>query len=266
MIDNFDKLVKIVIQSGSVAKSLQRGIQRRRKPDGSIITEADCLVNEMIQQSIHELFSQSVCVSEESLFDGTTEGDLIFVLDPIDGTDVFSQGMPGWCVALGVLNRKKQPIGSIIYAPNLGTDCTGLLLTSQEGEAPMIQGEPLLPPDLAIQDAQLMAGSRAHNHFNLSTYPQKIRNIGSNILHMVAPLIYSNTGGALIHGCFVWDILPAHHLLSSLGLQILSLADGKPMQYDKDEFLYRKAPLADGYVSGSVEYINFARNHIFPTK
>ncbi len=263
MIENFDALIKAVVQAGGVAKALQKGITRNRKPDGSIITEADCIVNEMIQQSIHTLFPQAVCISEESLFEGNTDGELIFVLDPIDGTDVFSQGMPGWCVALGVLNRDKQPIGSIIYAPNLGTDSSGILLTSQEGDTPTIQGEPLLPPTVVIEDAQLMAGSRAHSHFILSKYPQKIRNIGSNILHMVAPLIYSNSGGALIHGCFVWDILPAHHILSSLGLEILSLLEGKPMNYEQDEFLYRKAPLIDGYLSGSMEYIKFARNHIF---
>ena len=42
-----------------------------------------------------------------------------FCLDPIDGTDAFSQSMAGWCTSLALLDETLTPVAGIIYAPKL---------------------------------------------------------------------------------------------------------------------------------------------------
>ena len=42
--------------------------------------------------------------------------DRVFVVDPIDGTRAFMQGMPHFCIALAILEAG-QPVVGVIYAP-----------------------------------------------------------------------------------------------------------------------------------------------------
>ncbi len=306
----FNELVDLVIQAGCRARAMQQSISREKKPDGSIITEADLTIDAMIRPALQKLYPGSLLVSEESettegwnSFDSEThQGEerslettrtnrYIFVLDPIDGTDVFSQGMPGWCVALGILNSKREPIGSILYAPNWETGGKQIPLPTKEGEnyaqetptgvnalpphgtlftsigtsGAYVNGSLLPPKEQNMGDApQLMASSRAHKHFDLYHYPHKVRNIGSNIMHMLAGAIYPNIGGCLMYGCFVWDIAPAHHFLRSAGQDIGSLTEEKNLSYQESGFLYKKEALRGAYLSGVPEYQGFGRKYILP--
>ncbi len=284
---DYKKLIEVVTEAGNQAQEMQHSITRGKKGDGSVITEADLMVNTMITNYITSNHPNDILISEESDLMGATlaqakaltcskashiqggntcQTPYIFVLDPIDGTDAFSQGMQGWCVALGVLNAQREPIGSIVYAPSFNT-----LFTSLEGHTACIQGQPLVVEPQDMENPGLMAGSRVHAHFDLGAYPYKIRNIGSNILHTLAPLLYSNIGGSLIHGCFVWDIAPAHHFLLQAGQRIMPLHTATAttltdptLTYHSDPFLLEKSPLPQAYITGSAEYCQFARNYIVP--
>ena len=78
-------------------------------------------VEEYIFNEITQIYPDVNILTEETKRSFDPEKLYTFVLDPIDGTDVFSQGMPSWCISLGLLNKEFKPIAGIVYAPMWGS-------------------------------------------------------------------------------------------------------------------------------------------------
>jgi myo-inositol-1(or 4)-monophosphatase len=230
--EEFTRLVETVTAAGDMAAARQQTVVRTFKPDGSVLTEPDLEADRMITKSIKSLFSDVNIITEEypsTFLPGKT---WTFAVDPIDGSDSYSQGMPGWCVAVGILNEHLEPAGGIVYAPRWGSDRNrGILLTALPGENVLINGEPLEePPAEKHRSQQLMISSKLHRKFDLSAYPGKVRSIGSTILHLVAPVIHPGVAGALLAPCFIWDMAAAHGIIARRGLSLAYLS-GEEIDY-----------------------------------
>jgi myo-inositol-1(or 4)-monophosphatase len=61
-------------------------------------------------------------------------GDVVFYVDPIDGTTNFVHGHPFWCVSIGLVARG-QPILGVVVAPALGAEWIGWVAESGERRA-----------------------------------------------------------------------------------------------------------------------------------
>ena len=97
----FFHLCDAVLQCGKVARSNQRLIHRSFKEDGSILTETDIAVSNALLPVIRRLYPGCNIVTEEIDFHSFDDNALLtFILDPIDGTDAYSQGFPSLCIAL----------------------------------------------------------------------------------------------------------------------------------------------------------------------
>ena len=88
----------------------------RMKPDASPVTEADLAVEAMFREEVARTFPGDVVTGEEQ---GRAEGEREWVLDPIDGTKNFADGVPVWAtlIALHVEGRGVLGVGS---SPALG--------------------------------------------------------------------------------------------------------------------------------------------------
>lgn len=228
----FSELAAFVMKAGDYAAEKQHTVVRTFKPDGSVLTETDLEVDRMITGAVERLFSDVNVVTEE--YPGTflPGRKWTFAVDPIDGTDSYSQGMPGWCVAVGILNEHLEPAGGIVYAPRWGADRDrGVLLTALPGEDLLLNRETVvdLPPEQE-RGRQLMISSKLHRKFDLSRYPGKIRSIGSTILHLIAPVIHPGVSGALLAPCYIWDMAAAHGIIARRGLEV-SYFGGEPVDY-----------------------------------
>ena len=167
--DDFAGLTAVVQEAGRMAAREQLKAGGYLKSDGSIVTQADLTVQRMLVSEIEARFPGAGVVGEESRGQDTdsrepdTAKELTFVIDPIDGTDGYSQGLPGWCVGVGILDRKYEPIGGIVYAPNWnignpgnddrnpkgvreGITTGGMLFTDLPGQGLTLNGAPYRPP------------------------------------------------------------------------------------------------------------------------
>ena len=90
------------------------------KSDGSIVTEADIAMQESLQQSLSELRSDVVLLSEEMTSQQQKEilesGSSYWCLDPVDGTNNFHHGVPLFAVSLALIEQGEIQLG-IIYDP-----------------------------------------------------------------------------------------------------------------------------------------------------
>ena len=257
----FNKLVEDVQKAGIYAAEQQNIVSRSIKKDGSILTKTDTELDKLLTGKIKEYFPNSLIVSEENPLQEqeTFHAEWIFTLDPIDGTDSYSQGMPGWCVAIGILNNNFEPVGAIIYAPRWATETTkGNLITLMPGGDIKVNSKDLdFPTHNSTQTDQLMIGSGLHRLFNFSSFTGKIRVSGSAIISIVAALIHIDVNGSIIAPCYIWDVAAAHAVIKKAGMN-LEYYSGKQIDY---RALVNRAKAPDCFISGSPETLELIRRH-----
>ena len=214
-IDSIVDVLSYVQTAGQMALEAQRGLSvadRTFKRDGSVLTEIDQRIEDYLARSIAQAYPQANILGEETLRAHDPSKPYAFCIDPIDGTDVYSQGMPGWCVSVGLLDAAWTPVAGAICAPRWD-----LILFADVGKAATCNGKQIQPPDTSeplSKKSNVMAYSRGHTQLDWSHYPGKIRSIGSAALHLCFPLICSAVVGAVEgRGAHIWDIVGAHAIL-----------------------------------------------------
>ena len=118
--DRFVEIGKMVEELSEYAKKSQKSAKSSWKEDGSIVTNVDLEISETIRREIAKLFPDDNVVTEEELTEWKPDAKWNFILDPIDGTEVFYSGLPSFCTALGILDGKLNPVGAFIAAPRFG--------------------------------------------------------------------------------------------------------------------------------------------------
>lgn len=256
--EDFKRLQDTVQAAGDEAVARQSGIGRDYKSDGSVITEVDLALDRSICGVIASAFPNCNIISEENPSSFQPGSPYTFVIDPIDGTDAYSQGMPGWCVALGILNSQLLPVGGIVYAPRWGYDREqGLFLSALPGDHLRCNGKLFTPPEKTKdRQDQIMVASKLHRHYALSSFPGKLRSIGSTILHILSPLIHSGIRGAVLSPCFIWDIAAAHAIVDRASILVQN-TDGTDIDY---AVLVHRQKAKKHIVVGAEEEISYLEN------
>lgn len=254
----FNELCTCILQCGRKARENQKLIHRSFKEDGSILTETDLAVSNALIPEIKKLYPKCNIVTEEiDLHEFNNDAQYTFILDPIDGTDAYSQGFPSWCIALGILDYNRVPCGGVIFAPRFGIGTEEMFFCSPPYTSEVyLNGEPFTAPQHYDIPRQITTGSDILNHVNFNGYNGKLRVFGSGILHMTAPFAYSNIDGCLTTKSFAWDVAAPHALALKLGMQVKYI-DGTEVIYNNDLLIARKRftqPILVGY-KPCVEYM-----------
>jgi myo-inositol-1(or 4)-monophosphatase len=102
----------------------QGRIEAARKTGGDPVTEADVAVDAVLREALldggHEGW-----LSEETADDGSRlEHSEVWIVDPLDGTREFVEGIPEWCVSIGYA-VDGVPLAGGILAPTRGLRVLG---------------------------------------------------------------------------------------------------------------------------------------------
>lgn len=90
------------------------------KAGGSPVTEADIAVDTFLKVRLSELVPEAAWLSEETVDDAARLGsDLVWIVDPIDGTRAFLTGHPDWSIAVALL-AEGEPLLGFVHAPAAG--------------------------------------------------------------------------------------------------------------------------------------------------
>jgi histidinol-phosphatase len=92
----------------------------RTKADESPVTEADLRIEAMIRDAVHDRFPKDGVLGEEG-GDVAGEGDGArrWIIDPIDGTKNFADGVQIWATLIA-LAVDERPVVGVVSAPALG--------------------------------------------------------------------------------------------------------------------------------------------------
>ncbi len=232
-------LIPFVRKAGEMAVDRQRSVLRSFKADGSVLTQVDRDIDKFLRDSIVSLFPGAFVITEESVLEGIDDGrrevgkgEFVFAVDPVDGTDCFSQGMPGWALSIGVLDDSYRPVAGIVFAPRWGAEpAGGTFLFADIGAKALLNDEEIPPIDEELHGApQVFAGSSIHKRYRLDSFRGKVRNAGSTVIHIVAPLLHRAVVGTIFSPNYIWDIAGAHAIVLSHGL-VMEYFDGSPIDY-----------------------------------
>lgn len=116
-----DFAVGMAREAGRIQLSYFRGDDLAMKTKSNVsdvVTCADRESEELIVRSILERYPTHAILGEESGARGDAASEWRWVVDPLDGTTNYSQGLPVFCVSIALQYRGETVVG-VVYAPYL---------------------------------------------------------------------------------------------------------------------------------------------------
>jgi myo-inositol-1(or 4)-monophosphatase len=222
-------LKSIVQEAGDMALDYQNSnLDVRRKRDATIVTQADLNVQALLIQKIRERFADLNFIYEENFAgeSASLNGDtLTAIIDPIDGTAMYSMHLPIWCVSLGIF-RGVQPLYGFVYAP-----AAGLFFHNDNDSAYVNDVPAAVDHDLPVEaETNIFYASEIHRRYRVE-FPGKVRNLGSTALQ--ASLVIDNHRNrtmAFIGRSYLWDWAGAIPIILKAGGSVACI-NGSPVDY-----------------------------------
>ncbi len=108
----------------------------RKSSQIDLVTEVDKQSERMILENIRRVYPDHSILSEETGHQGNPS-DYCWVVDPLDGTTNYAQGLPIFAVSIALQHRGQSVVG-VVYAP-----MTDQLYTAVIGEGAHLNGHPI---------------------------------------------------------------------------------------------------------------------------
>ena len=180
-------------------------------------TEVDLKLEKTISEKIRKAFPDHKIIGEESNKDEVDKNDLVWIIDPIDGTTNYIHGLPMCCISIALWSSK-EPLVGVIYSPALD-----MLFTAKKGNGAYLNGQ-----RIRVSEQKNLSnafggfgwgrdeGAAAKNFPKLIKVVQKMRTLGSTALEMcfVAMGSYDFQFQAQIK---IWDFAAAAIIVKEAG-------------------------------------------------
>ena len=237
---NFERVAQqvepIVKQAGDVLLSYyQASLVREYKQDGSFATQADKQVERFLIERLKSLVPGAAFFVEES---GQIQGnDYCWVIDPLDGTTNFAQGLPHFCISVA-LTHKHEPVIGFVYQPLLQE-----LFTAIKGGGAFLNGTSIsIAPERSLAQSMLVFSFPYQHQEGYFTFICEIekkvytaRNFGAAALDQ-AYCAAARVDSVLFCNLAWWDIAAGMLLIKEAGGQVMQF-DGSPVDRSFTTFL-----------------------------
>jgi myo-inositol-1(or 4)-monophosphatase len=227
MIDQ-NQFQEIVREAGRMAYARWPGagheLDSWEKTPGDPVSEADLAVDKFLRRELGRLLPAASWLSEESTDDPMRVGqDLIWLVDPIDGTRDFVRGRAGWSISVALVSAGKPLIG-MLSAPAREEEWF-----SFAGRGATLNGTPL-----AASTRRKFAGARVPVDQLPSADTDLIAVEKPNSIALRIAMVANDQADlvATLRWGFEWDIAAASLIAREAGARV-SDAFGKPLAYNK---------------------------------
>lgn len=192
-------------------------IETKRDPQ-DVVSIADRDVENLIRDRIHETFPADGILGEEYGLEIGTSG-FTWVIDPIDGTSPFVNGMPNWCVSVGLLYENSPVVGAIC-AP-----CHNELYVAGLGMGATLNGKPLTL-DAARNIRNAVTGIGANNYVTPAFVGQMVERLldagGNFVRNGSGALMLAYVAAGRLVGYYepymhAWDCMAGYCLVKEAG-------------------------------------------------
>jgi len=204
------------------------------KAGGSPVTEADVAVDTFLKIRLSELVPQAAWLSEETADDPARLGrDLVWIVDPIDGTRAFLSGHQDWSIAVALL-AQGEPLIGFVHAPALGVAYEAIRGqgATRDGSAIAVDGKQTLRTARITGPKPML--DRLTRGAGVDPAFERIERIPSLALRLVRVADGSVDVGMISSDARDWDLAAADLILREAGGEVCNLR-GEPAIYNRTD-------------------------------
>ena len=227
MIDS-QRLESIVSEAGRIAYDLWPGagnaLDSWEKKPGDPVCEADLAVDAFLKRELGALLPSAGWLSEETADDpARLAHDLIWLVDPVDGTRDFIRGRSGWAVSVALISGGRPLIGTLC-APARGETWQAVA-----GQGAFRNGQ-----RLTASMRREFPGSRVPAHALPKTDTDLVTVDQPNSIALRIAMVAADEADlvATVRWGFEWDIAAAGMIAREAGAAV-SDAYGRKLDYNK---------------------------------
>ena len=220
-------------QAGSILQSYFRRplkVEYKGEKGQDPVTPADTESQAYLRRAITRSFPDHGIVGEEDGDDvDGAAADFLWILDPLDGTTNFLNGLPIYAVSIGVVYRG-MPVAGALFIPWPG-DGSGSVLHARKGGGAWVGEEPIsIPQAESPEHGRLSAvpgslGGRFRVRRELRRRFGEVRMAGS-IAYEMALTAYGAFQYLVIGGPKLWDIAAGALIVKEAGGSVLTRSRG----------------------------------------
>jgi myo-inositol-1(or 4)-monophosphatase len=212
----------VALEAGAVAldyfKRRETLVIETKRDLQDVVSIADREVESLIRMRFADAYPTDGVLGEEYGLTNGTSG-FTWVIDPIDGTSPFVNGMPNWCVSIGLLHEQ-VPVVGVIAAP-----CHNELYSAALGMGATLNGRRLeLDPTKTIQNA--VTGIGANSYVSPAVVAKMVEELleagGNFIRNGSGALMLAYVAAGRLVGYYepymhAWDCLAGYCLVKEAG-------------------------------------------------
>lgn len=250
----YGEFIATVLERAAItAREMYGNVSSSVKPEDNnqVSTDADLAIGKMIVAAVLDAYPQDSVIDEEA---GVIKGqsDIVWVVDPIDGTSNFAAGTPLYGCMLGVL-KNGVPIAGGVTLPSLDQ-----LYVAEKGLGATCNGKPIrVSGETELKKSLISYGIDGHQDTPELTYDETrllaeivlaIRNLRtSNSTFDLMMTARGSYGAFLNQTSKIWDNVAPQIIIEEAG-GIYTDFDGRPMDYtdalsrSKENFTVCAAP------------------------
>ncbi|MDD5677847.1 MAG: inositol monophosphatase family protein [Kiritimatiellae bacterium] len=187
---------------------------------------------DVAERTIRKYFPRAVILGEETPMT-PAKADMLWIIDPIDGTVNYFHGLPLWCCSVAVQVRGHTAAGAV-YAPVL-KEC----YTAHRERSSTCNGKPIaVAATRRLKDAVILTGLNKQNDLlnhsialfkKLSRKSQKVRIMGSAALD-ICQVAAGRADAFYESGIYLWDAAAAALIVEQAGGRADIMATGPHYQ------------------------------------
>ena len=226
------RLHAIVREAGAIAMaswpgdSASAALDVWDKSPNNPVSAADLAVDDFLRVELGKLLPAAGWLSEETADDPTQrQRDLIWLVDPIDGTRDYIHGRPGWAVSVALINTGRPLLG-LLCAPARGEFWHG-----EAGQGSWRNGTRLV-----ASQRQALPGARVSSR-QLGTEDADLTPVDQpNSIALRIAMVAADEADLLatLRWGFEWDIGAAALIAREAGAAVTD-AFGQPLNYNKHD-------------------------------
>jgi myo-inositol-1(or 4)-monophosphatase len=226
-----EQLVSAVREAGQLALGKFRGpLKSWNKDNYSPVSEADIAVNEFLQERLRDPSGSIGWLSEETEDDPERlQARRVWIIDPIDGTRAYINGLPDWSIATALVENDR-PIVAVLFAP-VGDE----MFVAVAGQGATLNDVPIRTSSGGLDGARI-AGPAGYQKRLQAIEPHLV---AEPKIHSLA-LRFARVAHGAIDAAFAsgdshdWDLAAADLLVHEAGGALTTFA-GQSLTYNKPE-------------------------------
>ncbi|HEX6032185.1 MAG TPA: 3'(2'),5'-bisphosphate nucleotidase CysQ [Tepidiformaceae bacterium] len=210
---------------GEVARLRREGLRYGRKDGWELVSEADLHAAELLHDRLLNAFPSDGWLNEEHRDTADRLGcDRTWIVDPIDGTREYLQGIPEYAISVG-LSFCGAPVLGVVYNP-----------ATEEFFAARVDGASEKTPSALWKPRyDVLVGRGEHSWDELPPLPSgaRVHGVGS-VAYRLALLSAGKKGDAVLtgYGRMEWDVAAGVALCLAAGLRVTDVL-GEPLAFNK---------------------------------